>query len=791
MGSMDDTWKTMFLEHTRAPIYSVSHYIAYLRRFVADTSAASSANSGGSSGGAADKKEEKRRRQASARKAGPSPDGIDPLSYFLRKLKLDLKVSYDSFVRDFVSSENQGVGLLLQLLSNLQSPSTGGGGGKGSSSSSLNTTTTITTTPLDDYKKAVTDEYDCLLCIKFCLRVQSGVNQLMEQTDGLHRIATGVQGSSSKARITCLEILTLCLQLDRRGVERVVEAFTLVRLRTGQSVRFKMVVSMLHTRSPSQVVFQVTCMKFFNTLLNCCPTANQRVYLQHELLSAGLDLLFLEQCAEGDGLEYDDLRREIHEWKTRFIDVDALLKRLKEREAVGGLFWGAEGPLQVSSRVGSVRGHHGVTYFQPEELTGAVTVEYRRGLAGTSSQQSNHTSGVPVWTPHNTSTSPDGQGFHDNGHANEPKADHDNNNDDSDSDFTSVSAQRSPAHFRRKYVTPRQSQPRGMTNGRPVQQQQQQQHPSSSSFNGRIAVQQSSKNGSRNAQQSASSMVSTNGYPQFSSPERRVKPACRDFSSNGVLHEQAANEVVNTTNNASLPQRRHSVESFVDAYGLVIHGRDSGDKDRDGDSDWERHRRLGGRDSPERPQGAQDAYSNFKLRYFSTPDMPRQSTTTRDREKSRNSQNNPQGHRQDTAAFPSVSPVVEVGKNHDGKSGINGLSAQTSEEVLWNSYYPFNKRAFYRGLDSSAAPEGSNNTLPLRAIHSLPSLDNGPADSAGKADQNLHTPAPDYSPTHTPRGSVHSLNAEVARVLHDFENTLRAHEPSRSPSVADGSVAFV
>ena len=83
------------LQHTRAPIYTVSHYIAYLRRFVADTAGSRS------SSGTKDKKE-KGSRESPAERRGAAPDSIDPLSYFLRKLKLDLKVSYDRWAAVFV-----------------------------------------------------------------------------------------------------------------------------------------------------------------------------------------------------------------------------------------------------------------------------------------------------------------------------------------------------------------------------------------------------------------------------------------------------------------------------------------------------------------------------------------------------------------------------------------------------------------------------------------------------------------------------------------------------------------
>ena len=76
------------MQHTRAPIYTVSHYIAYLRRFVSDTA-------GSRASCTAKEKKEKGSRESPAERRGAAPDAIDPLSYFLRKLKLDLKVSYD------------------------------------------------------------------------------------------------------------------------------------------------------------------------------------------------------------------------------------------------------------------------------------------------------------------------------------------------------------------------------------------------------------------------------------------------------------------------------------------------------------------------------------------------------------------------------------------------------------------------------------------------------------------------------------------------------------------------
>ena len=43
-------------------------------------------------------------------------------------------------------------------------------------------------------------------CVHVPVCVQGAIDQLVKDADGLQRLAAGVQGSSSKARITCLEV---------------------------------------------------------------------------------------------------------------------------------------------------------------------------------------------------------------------------------------------------------------------------------------------------------------------------------------------------------------------------------------------------------------------------------------------------------------------------------------------------------------------------------------------------------------------------------------------------------
>lgn len=320
-----------------------------------------------------------------------------------------------------------------------------------------------------------------------------------------------------------------------------------------------------------------------------------------------------------------------------------------------------------------------------------------------------------------------------NGHVNGLAA------DDSDSEFISVSAQQTPLIHRKHPSDSQQPQPRQTSSGT---QQRDVQSPTSTS--------------SQNLHRDAARSVQDLSKP----PPYRRHGYDNGYSSNysnGYDHRWETKEGV------AARERRDSGESIVDAYGLVIHGHDRG-----GNRRW-------GQD----PEGSQGVYSNWKLQYFSTPNITR---TFADGEKgvvqTRNGQvtTNGQG----------------VSDGYDGKvyeqKRPDGSPSQTD---LWNSNYPFHKRALYRGHENAGHAGLGDTTLPVRGINSPPTLVENGHEKADK-EKLLRTPDPDYTPLATPRGSTRSLNTEVARVLRDFENTLRAHEPSRSPSAVEvGPVAFV
>ncbi|XP_060564343.1 uncharacterized protein LOC132723600 [Ruditapes philippinarum] len=285
--SVEEKWQIIFNERTRAPIYAVTHYTGYLNQFVNGHNAAS--------------------RDSNVIKK----DGINPISYLLRKLKLDLKMSYESFVEEFTKPSNNGLGLLIKLLKSIQNT-----GSQQSGSTNL--------AQLKHYKKTLTDEHDCLLCIKYSLRLKSSLKALFDINYGLETVSMAVISTFTKSRGTAIEILTICLSTEE-GFSRILDCFTYLQLKIGEPVRFKSLVNMMNMDSRHNTLFKVSTMKFMNTLLDASSNTNIRVFLQHELETAGLDIDYMLQKATGTGLEFDDLRRELSEWQRKYVNVDTIL----------------------------------------------------------------------------------------------------------------------------------------------------------------------------------------------------------------------------------------------------------------------------------------------------------------------------------------------------------------------------------------------------------------------------------------------------------------------------------
>ncbi|XP_052068695.1 formin-like protein 1 isoform X1 [Mytilus californianus] len=301
---LDEKWKMLFNEKQRPPLYSVEKYIEYLRKFTENPSTNDSSYSKGST-----------RSNISTGSSRSGTGSEQQISYLLKKLKLDLRMSYDRFLENFISSPNNGLVLLLTLLKNIQK-------------FTRDDMKRTAREKLQSKKRAMIEELECVMCIKFCLRYRDSVKILLDVPYGLENVAEALLSSNVMSRCTALEVMSKVLMEDE-GFHRDLECFTYFRLKNCEPVRFKFLINMLMTAGSSaiQVSFQLCCMKFINSLLTSSPDGNTRIFLQSEVESAGLDIKALLSSVEMKSTdEKDELRKEIKDYRNSLLDVDQLLE---------------------------------------------------------------------------------------------------------------------------------------------------------------------------------------------------------------------------------------------------------------------------------------------------------------------------------------------------------------------------------------------------------------------------------------------------------------------------------
>lgn len=205
-------------------------------------------------------------------------------------------------------------------------------------------------------------------------------------------------------------------------------------------------------------------------------------------------------------------------------------------------------------------------------------------------------------------------------------------------------------------------------------------------------------------------------------------------------------------------------ETVVDAYGLVIHRKQDGSREM--------------RNQEGTTQFSGDLYSNWKFGYFSAPYAT--STQTPDASEGR-----------EVAADADDDVTKGTGDGYD--SGVylhyddrTQAKNNPADRRNWDEQcYPPNHCRV--GL-SRARREGTDPVVDL--LHAPVSHLLVQNNSRKTEPSCLPTPVPDYTPSASVAGSVRSLNTEVARVLQDFERTLRAHDQSHPASTRPSTVAI-
>jgi len=238
---------------------------------------------------------------------------ITSISELLNKLKTDLHLSYQSFMKEFISEPNNGVALLLDLLKLVQLSQTSNVGAHKNVDSKMQQVV---------FKKALADEHECLLCLKLCGETEEGGLSLVNHPTGLFTISVCVMSNFSKSRILSLQLLTkMCFAFN--GHKQVSDAMSMLRLRFGEPVRFKFLIGMLNSFNSG--AFQIACLRLLNTFVETALSYKERVHIQAEVEEAGFDISQLKKLVSKLGNQSDLLKDELNLWMKNYIDVNALV----------------------------------------------------------------------------------------------------------------------------------------------------------------------------------------------------------------------------------------------------------------------------------------------------------------------------------------------------------------------------------------------------------------------------------------------------------------------------------
>ena len=188
-------------------------------------------------------------------------------------------------MKEFISEPNNGVTLLLDLLKVIQLSQTNIGGVNSTIDSKVQQTV---------LKKALTDEHEVLLCLNHCTETEDGGMCLVDHPSGLFTISVCVMSNFSKSRILALQILTNICRINK-GHQSCSDAISMLRLRFGESVRFKFLVGMLNSFNSG--AFLISCLRFINTFVETASDYRERVHIQVEMEEAGFDISQLKTFA--------------------------------------------------------------------------------------------------------------------------------------------------------------------------------------------------------------------------------------------------------------------------------------------------------------------------------------------------------------------------------------------------------------------------------------------------------------------------------------------------------------
>ncbi|XP_008467675.2 homeobox protein 4 [Diaphorina citri] len=283
-------------DQARPPIYNPEDYAVALKKFTKRTPPPSETCDNADTNGDINGGGEMSLRQFSS------------ASELLNKLKTDLRVAYPSFVQEFVGDQIDGVNLLLELLKCIQATQSHQQG----------------RAPPPVLRRSLIDENACLLCLLHCLRCQDSGRILATSSSGLYALAVSTMSNVTKSRITALQLLTrTCETPDSNGHTQVSEAMSTLRLKFGEPVRFQFLIGMI---IGSNMDLICTGLKFLNAFIRTAPSMQSKLYIQAEIMQAGLNIDLVRKTCQDSEL----VAQEINTWEKNFIDLEKMKKSAED-----------------------------------------------------------------------------------------------------------------------------------------------------------------------------------------------------------------------------------------------------------------------------------------------------------------------------------------------------------------------------------------------------------------------------------------------------------------------------
>ncbi|XP_032291319.1 uncharacterized protein mwh isoform X2 [Drosophila virilis] len=344
-------------ENQRPPVYNAEDYVLSLRKFTKGSGSAKvhsiyDVNINGHAKEDAYKAATLPAKHSGYKSPIPAPPESDSemslrqfgsITDLLTKLRADLRVSFPSFVQEFVATPSDGISHLLEVLRAIQMAQAS------NAPAPLATAThslAMSRNPQSYQRRALLDELSCLQCLSICCsRSLDAIARLGNTPVGLMPLASSATGQGIRGRILALQLLAAACdrqpfgqgnggqKISAAGHTAVSEAMSTLRLRCSEPVRFRLLIGILNSGGGSGEL-QCAGIKFLNTFIESAVSLQQRLYIQAELCQAGLETGTLARTISSSSPWLDALRAEIKRFNELHIDVDKMLAQARDADRV-------------------------------------------------------------------------------------------------------------------------------------------------------------------------------------------------------------------------------------------------------------------------------------------------------------------------------------------------------------------------------------------------------------------------------------------------------------------------